>query len=132
MICVVLDEETRSIGVASTLEPACAVNLEYLSTALEVRRREGHEPYFSLDPVSSDQNAMQEKKFVPEWLAGTSAGDVLFQADYHLKELSMGEYEQPVVGMKSCFDISELEKDQTEWSAREWFMVRKAEMLISD
>ena len=37
MVCVVIDEETRSIGVASTLEPAAAVNLEYLSTALEVQ-----------------------------------------------------------------------------------------------
>ena len=52
------------------------------------------------------------KVFVPEWLAGTSVGDVLFQSDYHLKELSMGEYDQPVVGMKSCFDFSEMEKVQ--------------------
>merc|ERR1719352_1292620 len=129
MICVVLDEETRSIGVASTLEPACAVNLEYLSTALEVRRREGHEPVFSLDPVdANDKNSMQEKVFVPDWLAGTSVGEVLFQSDYHLKELSMGEHEQPVVGMKSCFHHSEQESDWADWSAREWFMVRKAEV----
>jgi hypothetical protein len=108
--------------------------LEYLSTALEVRRREGHEPIFSLDPVdATDKNSMQEKVFVPEWLAGTSAGDVLFQADYHLKELSMGEYDQPVVGMKSCFDYSEMDgKDFQEWSAREWFLVRKAEVQVTD
>jgi len=131
MVCIVLDEETQGLGVASTLEPAAAVNLEYLSTALEVRRREGHEPVFSLDPVSTEPNAMQAKRFVPEWLAGTSAGDVLFQSDYHLKELSMGEYDQPVVGMKSCFDYSEMEQMKSEWSAREWFMVRKAEVHIS-
>merc|ERR1719440_425199 len=131
MTCIVLDDETMSIGVASTLEPAAAMNLEYLSTALEVRRKEGMEPVFSLDPVSSDADAMQEKKFVPEWLAGTNAGDMLFQADYHLKELSMGEYEQPVVGMKSCFDYSALEGMKA-WKAREWFIVRKAEVHISD
>merc|ERR1719333_1580265 len=116
MVCVVLDEETRTIGLASTLDPAAALNLEYLSVALEVRRTAGHEPVFSLDPVSNDAHAMQEKKFVPEWLAGTSVGEVLFQADYHLKELSMGEHEQPVVGMKSCFDYSAEEEDfSTEW-----------------
>merc|ERR1719393_1178167 len=128
MICLILDEETRSIRIASTTEPAAAANLEYLSTALEVRRREGHEPIFSLDPVSTNKNAMQAKVFTPDWLAGTMAGEVLFQADYHLKELSMGEYEQPVVGMKSCFDISDAEMNKEAWSARQWFVVRKAEM----
>lgn len=103
MICLVLDEGMETIRIASTAEPAAAVNLEYLSTSLEVRRREGHEPVFSLDPVDSqDRDSMQAKVFVPEWLAGTSVGEVLFQADYQLKELSMGEYAQPVVGMKSC------------------------------
>lgn len=134
MVCVVLEdgeEQGRNIRLASTLEPVAALNLEYLSTALAVRRREGREPVFSLDPVSTAPNAMQAKRFVPEWLAGTSAGDVLFQADYHLKELSMGEFDQPVVGMKSCFEYSELEEAQAEWSARQWFMVRKAEVHIS-
>lgn len=42
----------------------------------------------------------------------------------------MGDLQQPVVGMKSCFDFSELE-DQHGWSAREWFLVRKAEVQIS-
>jgi hypothetical protein len=139
MVCLVLDEETRSIGIASTLEPAAALNLEYLSIALQVRRKEGHEPVFSLDPVAPhekhpihEKHAMQEKVFVPDWLAGTSVGEVLFQADYHLKELSMGEFDQPVVGMKSCFDLSEMDEDIGEWSAREWFLVRKAEMQISE
>jgi len=57
---------------------------------------------------------------------------VLFQSDYHLKELSMGEYEQPVVGMKSCFDFSEAETADREWNAREWFVVNKAEVLLSE
>merc|ERR1740117_2227184 len=34
--------------------------------------------------------------------------------------------------MKSCFDLSEMEDAGKEWSAREWFLVRKAEMHISD
>ena len=54
------------------------------------------------------------------------------QADYHLKELSMGEYDQPIVGMKSCFDFAEMEGFGKEWSAREWFVMRKAEIHTSE
>jgi len=134
MCCVVFDDETRAVQVAPTLEPAESINLEYLSLALQVRVLEGREPMFSLDPVCNDgerkKNMMQEKCFEPEWLAGTSVGEVLFQADYHLKELSMGQYEQPVVGMKSCLDLSG-SIDGQEWNAREWFIVRKAEVLMT-
>jgi len=134
MVCLVLDDETKAVRIASTAEPAASVSLEYLSTSLEVRRREGHEPIFSLDPVDpQDNDSMQAKAFVPDWLAGTSVGEVLFQADYHLKELSMGEYAQPVVGMKSCFDYAEMDGDDFKaWSAREWFLVRKAEVQVSE
>merc|ERR1740121_3488150 len=75
---------------------------------------------------------MQTKRYEPKWLAGTSIGEVMFQADYHLKELSMGEYEQPVIGMKSCFDFAESEGMDKDWSAREWFVVRKAEGQLSE
>lgn len=33
-----------------------------------------------------------EKRFSPSWLAGTSVGELMFQADYYLKELAMGEH----------------------------------------
>jgi hypothetical protein len=133
MVCLVFQEDSNSVRVASTGDPAAALNLEYLSTALQVRRKEGHEPIFSLDPTDpNDMYTMQSKVFIPDWLAGTSAGDVLFEADYHLKELSMGEYEQPVIGMKSCFDHSMEKCFNEEWKAREWFTVRKAEVQMSD
>jgi len=133
LCCLVLDESTRTVSLAATVEPQAAVNLDYLSTALEVRRRESREPLFSLDPVENGDArlAMQVKRFEPAWLAGTDVGEVLFQSDYHLKELSMGEYEQPVVGMKSCHDYSDGDT-QDKWSAREWFVVRKAEVQMSD
>jgi hypothetical protein len=54
-------------------------------------------------------------------------GEVLFQADYYLKELSMGESDQPVIGMKSVLDLCS-DGDSRKWSAREWLMVRKAEV----
>ena len=110
-----------------------ALNLEYLSMALKVRSQHGAEPVFSLDAVDATQmNSMQRKVYEPEWLAGTSVGELMFQADYHLKELSMGEYDQPIVGMKSCFDFADLEGLGTEWSAREWFVMRKAEIHVSE
>merc|ERR1719188_1346350 len=91
---------------------------------------------FSLEPLDPmkpiHENSMQVKRFEPEWLAGTSIGEVMFQADYHLKELSMGEYDQPVVGMKSSFEFSAAEGHDKEWSAREWFVVRQAEIQMSE
>jgi len=139
MCCLVLDESSGTLGVAATAEPAAAVNLEYLSLALRARCQDGKEPFFSLDPVlevgQSDgcEAPMQVKRFEPEWLAGTSMGEVMFQADYFLKELSMGEYEQPVIGMKSCFDLfSEGGCQDRDWSAREWFVVRQADVSMSE
>jgi hypothetical protein len=44
----------------------------------------------------------------------------------------MGACEQPVVGMKSVFDSLEREGFDSQWSAREWFVVRKAEIQMSD
>merc|ERR1740121_1513110 len=42
----------------------------------------------------------------------------------------MGEYEQPVVGMRSCSEIG-FDDVEVSWKAREWFMVRKAEVHVS-
>jgi len=138
MCCLVLDEQEDSestVSVSETREPGGAVNLEFLSLALRCRISEGTEPAFSLDPTSTaddPQHTMQRKRFEPSWLAGTSAGEVLFQADYLLKELSMGEYDQPVIGMRSCFDFSEQEGHDTEWRAREWFVIKDARVLVSE
>mmetsp|Transcript_52237 Transcript_52237/g.113805 ORF Transcript_52237/g.113805 Transcript_52237/m.113805 type:complete len:1026 (+) Transcript_52237:80-3157(+) len=140
MCCLVL-QEGGGVRVAPTFEPAANINLEYLSVALKVRRLEKHEPLFSLDPVDAKQlltkagdpeASMQTKRFEPEWLAGTMLGEVMFQADYHLKELSMGECDQPVVGMKSCFELSEGDGFGKEWQAREWFVVRHASIEVSE
>merc|ERR1719265_783193 len=50
MNCVVLNEDGQTISLGTTCEPLASVNLEYLSIALKVRRKEGGEPLFSLDP----------------------------------------------------------------------------------
>eukprot|EP00435_Cladocopium_sp_Y103_P007139 s2202_g2.t1 len=166
LCCLVLDEASRTVKVAPTLEPAAAVNLEYLLLALKVRKTARREPLFSLDPVDpqnleaccelkhyftgdgrvlcrgtgqgvrqmqTEEKTPQKKVYEPSWLAGTSVGDVMFQADYFLKELALGEYTMPVAGMMSVFDWSEVsstERDRN-WSGREWFVVRKAEVRMS-
>ena len=121
LCCLVLDETSRTVKVAATLEPSAAINLEYLllvtwyqlvvpcgamwcpcpphrstsipvdpTEALKVRRTAQREPLFSLDPVDPQnlEKTPQKKVYEPSWLAGTSVGDVMFQADYFLKETS--------------------------------------------
>merc|ERR1719453_2630378 len=83
-----------------------------------------------MTPSDKSEAQWQVKRFEPAWLAGTSVGEVMFQADYHLKELSMGEFDQPVVGMKSCLDFAE-EGCDAEWRAREWFVVNEAAVQCS-
>jgi len=130
-LCALSLASDNRVKIVPTTSPTAAVNLEYLSIALKVRREEDREPLFSLDPVdNSTANSMQVKRFEPHWLKSTSVGDVMFEADYHLKELSMGEYNQPVVGMMSCMDAQDF-KYGGEWTAREWFVVRKAEVVMS-
>lgn len=46
--------------------------------------------------LESKEKTPQKKVYEPSWLAGTSVGDVMFQADYFLKELALGEYTMPV------------------------------------
>lgn len=135
LTCLVWDEATRNVKVAATLEPSAAVNLEYLALALKVRRQERREPLFSLDPVDPQnmETTTQKKRYEPQWLAGTSVGDVMFQADYFLKELALGEYTMPVVGMLSVFDWSEaLELHHQPWAGREWFVVKKAQVQMAE
>eukprot|EP00438_Fugacium_kawagutii_P011226 Skav228656 [mRNA] locus=scaffold2369:149724:171604:+ [translate_table: standard] len=135
LCCLVLDEASRTVKVAATSEPSAAINLEYLLLALKVRKTAKREPLFSLDPVDPQnlEKTPQKKVYEPSWLAGTSVGDVMFQADYFLKELALGEYSMPVVGMLSVFDWSEMTmKSNKGWAGREWFVVRKAEVRMAE
>lgn len=118
LCCLVLDEASKTVKVQATLEPSAAVNLEYLLLALKVRKTASREPLFSLDPVDPQnlESSPQQKVYEPKWLAGTSAGDVMFQADYFLKELALGEYPMPVVGMSSVFDFSEMTGKENQWA----------------
>eukprot|EP00930_Biecheleria_cincta_P060794 TRINITY_DN4638_c0_g6_i1.p1 TRINITY_DN4638_c0_g6~~TRINITY_DN4638_c0_g6_i1.p1 ORF type:complete len:952 (-),score=197.30 TRINITY_DN4638_c0_g6_i1:126-2927(-) len=134
LCCLVYDEASKTVKIAATHEPAASVNLEYLLLALKVRKDRCREPLFSLDPVDfkNMEKSPQKKRYEPEWLAGTSVGDVMFQADYFLKELALGEYTMPVSGMLSVFDWSEMIDNDKEWAGREWFVVKKAEIRVAE
>jgi len=56
----------------------------------------------------------------------------MFQADYFLKELALGEYTMPIVGMLSVFDWSEVLEMHHQWTGREWFVVKKAEVRLAE
>lgn len=134
LCCLVYDEVARTVKIAATHEPAASVNLEYLLLALKVRRDAVREPMFSLDPVDPKnmEKSPQKKRYEPAWLAGTSVGEVMFQADYFLKEAAFGEFSMPMAGMLSVFDWSELENWWgAEWAGREWFVVNKAEVHMA-
>eukprot|EP00913_Durusdinium_trenchii_P031743 g29728.t1 len=133
LCCLVWDEAARLVKICATSEPAAAVNLEYLMLALKVRYHACREPLFSLDPVNPEklETTLLEKRFSPSWLAGTSVGELMFQADYYLKELAMGEHSMPVMGMMSVFDWSEADNVKGGWTGREWFVVNKAEVKLA-
>mmetsp|Transcript_53953 Transcript_53953/g.173005 ORF Transcript_53953/g.173005 Transcript_53953/m.173005 type:complete len:616 (-) Transcript_53953:82-1929(-) len=131
--CLVVQEDIRAVEIAATDVPAVSVNLEYLSIVLEVGILEGMQPWFSLDPVDpADVWTMLSKRFSPNWLAGTSVGEVLFQSDYYLKDLSMGQFKQPVAGMMSCWHYIEASRLRADWDARIWFVVMDAEVNLSE
>eukprot|EP00438_Fugacium_kawagutii_P011224 Skav228654 [mRNA] locus=scaffold2369:123061:148536:+ [translate_table: standard] len=113
LCCLVLDETSRTVKVAATLEPSAAINLEYLLLALKVRRTAQREPLFSLDPVDPQnlEKTPQKKVYEPSWLAGTSVGDVMFQADYFLKETAALETCPHALGMfQDKFNLSTEER----------------------
>eukprot|EP00408_Alexandrium_pacificum_P063045 CAMPEP_0171175192 /NCGR_PEP_ID=MMETSP0790-20130122/11106_1 /TAXON_ID=2925 /ORGANISM="Alexandrium catenella, Strain OF101" /LENGTH=904 /DNA_ID=CAMNT_0011640069 /DNA_START=53 /DNA_END=2767 /DNA_ORIENTATION=- len=137
MCGIAWQEDSKTISIVPTMDQSASVNLEYLAIALQVRIKEGKEPMFSLDPKdlcpqTAEKDLWQVKSFEPRWLAGTSVGEVMFQADYHLKELSLGDGAQPVAGMKNCYELSKEEGFEKEWIGREWFVVKKAEIQMTE
>jgi hypothetical protein len=126
---VCYDQATGSVRCAAVSEKAdAAINISYLAVALRVLKDYGREAQFSLDPsdphdISGEQ---QVKKFYPPFLAGTVVGEVLFQADYALKEVCMGDLSLP--GIPNVFD-DWLGNEPT--AARQWFVLKDASVVVS-
>jgi hypothetical protein len=131
MVCVCHDSRTGRVSCAPAPEkvPESAVNISYLACALRVLSEYGREPSFSLDPKDPHNisGERQVKVFYPPWLATTVVGEVLFQADYALKEICLGDRTLP--GLPSAF--GELTDCGQEKAARQWFVVRKAAVTVA-
>lgn len=133
--CVCYNARTGEVGCASA--PASAreagVNISYLATALQVLQEHGREPQFSLDPKDSLNIAgeMQVKKFYPAWLAGTIVGEVLFQADYTLKELCFGERKLKSLPDLPPFFDGDASESKGNKAARQWFVIRRAGVTVA-
>lgn len=69
----------------------------FLSFATAQWRFAGVKQWSSKFTEENLEKTQLEKRFSPSWLAGTSVGELMFQADYYLKELAMGEHLVPKV-----------------------------------
>jgi len=132
LVSLVLDSRTGAVGVAplEAKNAKAAVSLPYLAVVLQVLRDTGREPRFSLDPKDSHDlgGPILVKRFEPSWLAGTVVGEVLFQADYALKQLCFGDLRLP--GIPSVFD-GELGGGQEAIASRQWFTMKRVGVSLS-
>lgn len=133
-VCVIYDKAHGSVccAAAPKRDQAAAVNIWYLICSLKVLHEHRREPVFSLDPKDKHSIAgeTQVKRFEPPWLAGSVVGEVLFQADYALKELCLGERMLP-----SMPDVLSRLNDTTESgerAGRQWFVIRQATVTETD
>mmetsp|Transcript_40252 Transcript_40252/g.106269 ORF Transcript_40252/g.106269 Transcript_40252/m.106269 type:complete len:916 (-) Transcript_40252:3-2750(-) len=132
-VCVLFDEATSTFSCAPTRNPEVAVNLSYLLTAVRVIKEYRREPKFSLDPADPKDMTgdLQLKVYYPDWLEDTVFGEVLFQADYLLKEISFGTRSLPdFPQIKSTFEQSQKNASEGHFlesrAGRQWFVVKSA------
>lgn len=132
-VCICYDKVRGFVGFApvSPEHKEAAVNVSYLATVLRVFQEHQRAPLFSLDPEDPENlgGPFLKKRFEPDWLQGTVVGEILFQADYSLKKLCFGDERLP--GFLSVFDEMIGSHVKEEKAARQWFMVRSAEVVVT-
>jgi len=123
------------VRCAATTSPEASINMSYLICALRVLREYKREAQFSLDPAdpSNISGDKQRKVFYPSWLENTVLGEVLFLADYALKEISFGYLRLPQIPeLISAWDQAcESEEQHAPRASRQWFVVREAQIGVS-
>lgn len=133
LVCLCFDKKSGHVSCAPLgpkCDPKAAVNLSYFATSLQILTRCGREASFSLDGKDRHDMAGETlvKRFYPSWLASTVVGEVLFQADYALKEMCFGEHAQ---ALPWCADIFEgIAGRDDAIAARQWFTLRSAVVMI--
>eukprot|EP00419_Tripos_fusus_P006339 CAMPEP_0172682672 /NCGR_PEP_ID=MMETSP1074-20121228/18329_1 /TAXON_ID=2916 /ORGANISM="Ceratium fusus, Strain PA161109" /LENGTH=399 /DNA_ID=CAMNT_0013501389 /DNA_START=768 /DNA_END=1967 /DNA_ORIENTATION=+ len=134
-VCVLYNEAHGSVCCAASPQHdrAAAVNIWYLICSLKVLHDHRREPVFSLDPKNPHSIAgeTQVKRFEPPWLAGSVVGEVLFQADYALKELCLGERALPLLPDVLSNPTTEA-TESGERAARQWFVIRRATVTMTN
>lgn len=128
-VCLLLQAGRICCAAAPGRVPEAAVNVSYLVSALQILQSYGREPQFSLDPKDPHDigGELQVKKFFPSWLASTVVGEVLFQADYVLKQLCLGDVSLP--GLPNMFSDDSRDETRDEEggrAGRQWFVIRRA------
>jgi len=133
-VCVIYDKAHGSVCCAAAPKryQAAAVNIWYLICSLKVLHEHRREPVFSLDPKDPHSIAgeRQLKRFEPPWLAGSVVGEVLFQADYALKELCLGERTLPF--LPDMLGRLNDTPESGERAGRQWFVIREATVTVTD
>lgn len=133
-VCLCYDKALGRVfcGQASHAHPEAAVSISYLACVLRVLRDQRCEPRFSLDAKDPHDIGGEHllKRFYPSWLASTVVGEVLFQADYALKQLCFGDQRLP--GLPNIWD----DRDQRSGSdepraARQWFTIQAAKLTVA-
>jgi len=131
-VCICLDQSSGRVCCApvSPSHAEAAVSLSYLACVLRVLREHRCEPRFSLDPKDPHDlsGPFLVKRFMPEWLGSTVVGEVLFQADYALKQIAFGDRRLP--GIPSAFD-EDGKSDRRARASRQWFVVRRAGITVT-
>lgn len=131
LICLCLDKASGRvcIGQVARASPEASVSIAYLACVLRVLRDHRREPCFSLDAKDPHDLGGDHlvKRFFPDWLSGTVVGEVLFQADYALKQLCFGDERLP--GIPSAWDEA-MAGDKEHRAARQWFTIRTATVTV--
>jgi len=134
-VCLQLDVQTGAVKCAPTRNDEASINLSYLVCAIQVLAKYGSAAKFSLDPADPQNLSGEEqvKVFFPDWLENTVYGEVLFQADYFLKEVCFGNVAlDDIPGLVSAFEAGlKAIDDDKDHAARQWFIVNAASMDVA-
>lgn len=134
-VCVCYDAATGLVDCAAAPKAniGAAVNIAYLICMLKILHLHRREPAFSLDPKDPHKimGDFQVKRFHPSWLEGSVVGEVLFQADYGLKQICLGD--QRVPSLPDLFERVNAVAQQTdqEFAGRQWFVIRRAGVRVA-
>lgn len=124
---LVYDQNTKDIILVGEKDKGRAIlTLDDFVVALRARFIHGKWPLVSIDPTKDSKNTQMQIVRFEGGIDDTQFGEVLFNADYRLKQISMGLLPTGVPGLKSYWDLGmeRVREDTIESSkirSRFWF-----------